>query len=62
MTAERVLMGLLLGGIGIGCVQVLYPFFSAILWAAILTYTAWPMTGCAPASRSATWPRRSRWC
>ena len=43
MTAERVLMGLLLGGIGIGCVQVLYPFFSAILWAAILTYTAWPM-------------------
>lgn len=43
MTAERALMALLLGGIGIGCVLVLYPFFSAILWAAILTYTAWPM-------------------
>jgi len=43
MTAERVLMGLLLGGIGIGCVEVLYPFFSAILWAAILTYTTWPI-------------------
>jgi predicted PurR-regulated permease PerM len=43
VTAERVLMALLLGGIGIGCVQVLYPFFSAILWAAILTYTAWPL-------------------
>jgi predicted PurR-regulated permease PerM len=43
ITAERVLMGLLLGGIAIGCVQVLYPFFSAILWAAILTYTTWPV-------------------
>jgi len=36
-------MALLLGGVGIGCVQVLYPFFSAILWAAILTYTTWPI-------------------
>lgn len=43
VTAERVLMGLLLGGIGIGCAQVLYPFFSALLWAAILTYTTWPV-------------------
>jgi predicted PurR-regulated permease PerM len=43
MTAERVLMALLLGGVGIGCAEVLYPFFSAILWAAILTYTTWPM-------------------
>ncbi len=43
MNAQRVLMGLLLGGIAIGCSQVLYPFFSAILWAAILTYTTWPM-------------------
>jgi predicted PurR-regulated permease PerM len=43
MTAERVLMALLLGGIAIGCVLVLYPFFSAILWAAILAYTTWPL-------------------
>jgi predicted PurR-regulated permease PerM len=43
MMAERVLMGLLLGGIAIGCAQVLYPFFSAILWAAILTFTTWPL-------------------
>ena len=43
MTAERVLMGLLLGGIAIGCIQVLYPFFSAILWAGILTFTTWPI-------------------
>lgn len=39
---EKILMALLLGGIAIGCVVVLYPFFSAILWAAILTYTTWP--------------------
>lgn len=43
MTAERVLMGLLLGGIAIGCVQVLHPFFSAILWAGILSFTTWPI-------------------
>ena len=43
MTAERLLMGLPLGAIGIGCIWVLYPFFSAILWAAILTFTTWPV-------------------
>ncbi|MBN8925736.1 MAG: hypothetical protein BGO51_10565 [Rhodospirillales bacterium 69-11] len=43
MVAERVLMGLLLGGIAIGCVLVLYPFFSALLWAAILVFTTWPV-------------------
>jgi predicted PurR-regulated permease PerM len=43
MIAERVLMGLLIGGIAIGCGFVLYPFFSAILWAAILVYTTWPV-------------------
>src|SRR5579863_2149768 len=32
MTAERLLLALLLGGIGVGCVLVLYPFFSAVLW------------------------------
>jgi predicted PurR-regulated permease PerM len=42
-TAERILMALLLGGVAIGCVLVLYPFFSALLWAAILTYTTWPL-------------------
>jgi predicted PurR-regulated permease PerM len=42
MIAERVLMALLLGGVAVGCVLVLYPFFSALLWAAILTYTTWP--------------------
>jgi len=42
MTAERVLMTLLLGGIAVGCVLVLYPFFSALLWAAILVFTTWP--------------------
>ena len=43
MTIERLLMGLLLGGIAIGCIDVLYPFLSAILWAAILAFTTWPV-------------------
>jgi predicted PurR-regulated permease PerM len=43
MTAERLLMALLLGGIGIGCILVLYPFMSSLLWAAILTFTTWPV-------------------
>jgi predicted PurR-regulated permease PerM len=43
MIAERVLMALLLGGIAAGCALVLWPFFSAILWAAIFTYTTWPI-------------------
>lgn len=43
MVAERVLMALLIGGIGVGCIVVLYPFISAILWAAILVYTTWPV-------------------
>ena len=43
MTAERVVLALLLGGIAIGCVVVLQPFFSALLWAAILTFTTWPV-------------------
>ncbi len=36
-------MGLLLAGIGVGCVLVLHPFLSAILWAAILVFTTWPV-------------------
>lgn len=43
MTAERILMGLLLGGIGLGCFAVLAPFLSAILWAAILVFSTWPI-------------------
>jgi predicted PurR-regulated permease PerM len=43
MTAERILMTLLLGGIAAGCVLVLYPFFSALLWAGILVFTTWPV-------------------
>lgn len=43
MTAERILMALLLGGIAIGCVLVLYPFVSSLLWAAILVFTTWPV-------------------
>jgi predicted PurR-regulated permease PerM len=43
MVAERLLMWLLVGGIAVGCVLVLYPFFSAVLWAAILVFTTWPI-------------------
>lgn len=43
MIAERVLMGLLLGGIAVGCMYVLNPFVSSILWAAILVFSTWPL-------------------
>ncbi len=43
MRAQQLLMILLLGGITLGCVLVLQPFLSAVLWAAILTYTTWPI-------------------
>jgi len=43
MLAERILMGLLLGGVALGCFVVLTPFLSAILWALILTFTTWPI-------------------
>jgi predicted PurR-regulated permease PerM len=43
LSIERILMALLLGGIGIGCFEILYPFLSAILWAGILTFTTWPL-------------------
>lgn len=37
------MLGLLLGGVAVGCVLVLYPFFSALLWAGILVFTTWPV-------------------
>ncbi len=43
MIAERIMMGLLLGGVAAGCIVVLYPFFSALLLAAILVFTTWPL-------------------
>jgi predicted PurR-regulated permease PerM len=36
-------MGMLIGGVGLGCLVVLYPFLSAILWAGILVFTTWPV-------------------
>ena len=41
--AERVLAGTLLVGLAIGCVVVLLPFLSALLWGAILVFTTWPL-------------------
>ena len=40
---ERILMGLLLTGLAIGCYLVLAPFLSAIFWGAILVFTTWPV-------------------
>ena len=43
MAAERLLLGLLIAALAIGCGIVLRPFASAILWAAILVFCSWPM-------------------
>lgn len=43
MIVERVLLWVLLGGLAAGCILVLYPFFSALFWAAILAFTTWPL-------------------
>jgi predicted PurR-regulated permease PerM len=43
MIAERLLMGLLLIGIAVGCGFVLHPFTSALLWGGILVFTTWPV-------------------
>ncbi len=43
VVAERILMGLLLVGIAVGCGLVLAPFLSAILWAGILVFSTWPV-------------------
>ena len=41
--AERVLAVTLLVALAIGCVVVLLPFLSALLWGAILVFTTWPL-------------------
>jgi predicted PurR-regulated permease PerM len=38
----RIIGLMALAGLGIGCLLVLRPFISALLWAAILAYTTWP--------------------
>ena len=43
LTVERILMGLMIGGVAIGCAAVLSPFLSALLWAGILVFTTWPV-------------------
>jgi predicted PurR-regulated permease PerM len=43
MRAEHLLMWLLVGGIAIGCALVVLPFLSALLWAAILVFSTWPV-------------------
>ena len=38
IAVERLLSGLLLAGVAVGCIMVLQPFLSAVLWAAILVF------------------------
>jgi predicted PurR-regulated permease PerM len=40
---ERILMGLVVVGLAIGCWLVIAPFVSAILWGGILVFTTWPV-------------------
>lgn len=53
--AEHILMGVLIGGIALGCGLVLYPFFSALLWAALLVFATWPV--CLWIERNSRLPR-----
>ncbi|EHH68558.1 AI-2E family transporter [Gluconobacter morbifer] len=43
MTTERIILALVLAGIAYGCGIILWPFLSAVLWAAILVFTTWPL-------------------
>lgn len=40
--SDRVLVFLALGLLGVGCMLVLWPFLTALVWAAILASTSWP--------------------
>src|SRR5512146_3061846 len=42
-TIEQIAGLALIGAIVVGCVLVLRPFISAILWAAILCFATWPL-------------------
>ena len=43
LTPERVLIGVLLAGLAVGCTFVLIPFLPAIIWAVILAYSTYPV-------------------
>jgi len=40
--ADRILVYLALGLLGVGCMLVLWPFLTALVWAGILASTSWP--------------------
>ena len=43
VSIERGLLVVLLAGLAIGCLYVMRPFLSSVLWAAILVFTTWPV-------------------
>ena len=40
---ERLIRGIFVALLIIGCLVVVWPFLSAILWAIVLTFTTWPI-------------------
>jgi predicted PurR-regulated permease PerM len=41
--SKRILLGILLTGLGVECFVVLQPFIAPIIWASILAYVTWPL-------------------
>src|ERR1022692_1188717 len=43
LVGRRVLLAIVVGGMGFACLTVITPFLSPIAWAAILAYSSWPL-------------------
>jgi len=43
LTIERAMAGIGLGGGALGCVKILWPFVTSLLWATIIVFSTWPL-------------------
>lgn len=43
LTIERAIAGIGLGGVALGCVAILWPFVTSLLWATIIVFSTWPL-------------------
>src|SRR5882672_8527897 len=43
LTIERAMAGIGLGGVALGCVAILWPFATSLLWATIIVFSTWPL-------------------
>src|SRR5260221_4128306 len=43
LTIERAIAGIGLGGVALGCVAILWPFVTSLLWAMIIVFSTWPV-------------------